>query len=178
MPIIASAATMTTPLLLVTEGFGFDLDLFNDNLVNLAILIPILVWFLKGFLGGILSRRRETILQDLNEAESRLKTAEDQLSKAEAELAKAREKAQEIREDGRRRAHAIREAGEQNTIAEMARLQAEAKADTDSEARRINNELRRSTAEQAIELALQQLPKALSPEKQQKLLEATINNIG
>lgn len=177
MPIV-TPATMATPLLLATEGFGVDLDILNGNLVNLAILIPVLVWFLKGFLGGILSRRRETILQDLHEAESRLAEATTQLDKAQAELAAARETAQTILRDGQARADAIRAEGEQRTIAEMARLQDEAKADTDSEARRMSNELRRSTAEQAIALALQDLPDALSPKKQAKLLEATINSFG
>ena len=177
MPIVATT-TMATPLLLATEGFGVELDILNDNLVNLAILIPVLVWFLKGFLGGILSRRRESVLQDLNEAESRLAEATTQLEKAQAELAAARETAQTILRDGRARADAIRTEGEQRTIAEMARLQEEAKADTDSEARRISNELRRSTAEQAITLALQDLPEVLSPRKQAKLLETTINSLG
>ncbi len=177
MPIIISA-TMATPLLLATEGFGLHLDLLNSNLINLAILIPILVWFLKGFLGGILSRRSEAILQDLQEAESRLSTTATQLQKAQAELASARATAQTILKDGQARADAIRAEGEQRTIAEMARLQEEAKADTDSEARRISNELRRSTATQAIALALQDLPNALSDQKQTKLLEATINSLG
>lgn len=177
MPIVAPA-TMATPLLLATEGFGVDLDILNGNLVNLAILIPVLLWFLKGFLGGILSRRRETILQDLHEAESRLAEATTQLEKAQAELAAARETAQTILRDGQARADAIRAEGEQRTITEMARLQDEAKADTDSEARRMSNELRRSTAEQAVALALQDLPDALSPKKQAKLLEATINSLG
>ena len=177
MPIVASA-TMANLLLLATEGFGVDLDLLNDNLVNLAILIPILVWFLKGFLGGILSRRREAILQDLNEAESHLSTATTQLEKAQAELAVARETAQTILKDGQARADAIRVEGEQRTIAEMARLKEEAKADTESEVRRISNELRRSTAEQAIALVLQDLPGALSDQKQKKLLEDTINSLG
>ena len=177
MPIV-TPATMATPLLLATEGFGVDLDILNGNLVNLAILIPVLVWFLKGFLGGILSRRRETILQDLHEAESRLAEATTQFDKAQAELAAARETAQTILRDGQARADAIRAEGEQRTITEMARLQDEAKADTDSEARRMSNELRRSTAEQAIALALQDLPDALSPKKQAKLLEATINSLG
>ncbi len=177
MPIIISA-TMATPLLLATEGFGLHLDLLNSNLINLAILIPILVWFLKGFLGGILSRRSEAILQDLQEAESRLSITATQLQKAQAELASARATAQTILKDGQARADAIRAEGEQRTIAEMARLQEEAKADTDSEVRRISNELRRSTAKQAIALALQDLPNALSHQKQAKLLEATINSLG
>lgn len=177
MPIVAPA-TMAAPLLLSTEGFGVDLDILNGNLVNLAILIPVLFWFLRGFLGGILSRRREAILQDLTAAESRLSEATAQLEKAQAELAAAQETAQVILKDGQARAAAIRAEWQQRTVVEMVRLQEEAKADTASEVRRISSELRRSTADQAIALALQDLPEALSPEKQQKLLESTINSLG
>ena len=178
MPILFVPAAMAMPPLLATEGFGVDLDIFNSNLVNLAILIPVLIWFLKGFLGGILSRRREAALQDLNEAEARVAEATTQLEKAKAELAAARETAQTILKDGRARADAVLAEGQQRTIAEMARLQEEAKADTDSEARRVSNELRRRTAEKVIALTLQDLPGALSPKKQARLLEATINNLG
>ena len=45
----------------------------ETNLVNLAIVIGLLFWFLRGFLGGILERRRSAILQDLQDAEGRLK---------------------------------------------------------------------------------------------------------
>ena len=50
-----------------------NFNIFETNLINLAIVIAVLVWFLKGFLGGILERRRTEILQDLQDAESRLK---------------------------------------------------------------------------------------------------------
>ncbi|MEI7952745.1 MAG: ATP F0F1 synthase subunit B, partial [Synechococcaceae cyanobacterium ELA182] len=51
--------TMAFPLLLGSHGggFGLNLNLFDTNIINLAIVIAGLVWFLKGFLGGILERR-------------------------------------------------------------------------------------------------------------------------
>jgi F-type H+-transporting ATPase subunit b len=42
------------PLLASHSGFGLNLNLFETNIINLAIVIATLVWFLKGFLGGIL----------------------------------------------------------------------------------------------------------------------------
>lgn len=72
----------------------------ETNLVNLVIVISLLVWFLRGFLGGILERRRAAILQDLQDAESRLKTATENLSQAQSELAAAQQKAEKIRADG------------------------------------------------------------------------------
>ena len=63
----------------------------ETNLVNLAIVIAALVWFLRGFLGGILESRRNVILQDLQDAENRLKTATAELTKAQSDLAEAQQ---------------------------------------------------------------------------------------
>ena len=169
---------MALPPLLANEGFGFDMDLLKTNLVNLAILIPILIWFLRGFLGGILQRRRETVVQDLQEAETRLGTAAAELQKAQADLASAQQTAQRILADGQARAEAIRTAGEQRTVAEMARLSADAVAGAEDEARKVSKELRRRTADQAITMALEALPGALTTVKQQELLDNAIHSLG
>ena len=42
-----------------------NLNPLETNLVNLVIVIGLLFWFLRGFLGGILERRRAAILQEL-----------------------------------------------------------------------------------------------------------------
>ena len=89
-----------------------NFNLFETNLVNLAIVIGVLFWFLPGFLGSILEKRRSAILEDLQDAESRLKTATQELEKAQSELAAAKQKADKIRVDGQARAAAIREEGE------------------------------------------------------------------
>jgi len=57
--------TVFFPLIASEGGFGINLNLFETNLINLVIVIGVLYWFLKGFLGGMLQSRRETILRDL-----------------------------------------------------------------------------------------------------------------
>ena len=99
---------------------SLNLNPLETNLVNLVIVISLLVWFLRGFLGGILERRRAAILQDLQDAESRLKTATENLSQAQSELAAAQQKAEKIRADGQARAAGIRAEGEKRTISAMA----------------------------------------------------------
>ena len=72
--------TVFFPLMAAEGGFGINLNLLETNLINLVIVIGVLYWFLKGFLGGMLQRRRETILRDLEDAESRLKSATAELA--------------------------------------------------------------------------------------------------
>ena len=149
----------------------------ETNLVNLAIVIGVLFWFLRGFLGGILERRRSAILQDLQDAEARLKTASEELSKAQAELAAAQQKAEQIRTDGQKRAAAIRAEGEKRTISAMAAVKQGAAADADAEASRIKDALRREAAMAAIDKVLADLPGRLDDEAQSRLIDSTIRNL-
>ena len=149
----------------------------ETNLVNLAIVIGVLVWFLRGFLGGILERRRQAILQELQEAESRLAKAAEQLSKAQSDLAAAQQKADQIRTDGEARAVTIRSSGEQRTIAAMAAVKQGAVADADAEAARIKDTLRREAALAAIDKVLSDLPARLDAKAQAKLIDSTIQNL-
>ena len=149
----------------------------ETNLVNLVIVISLLVWFLRGFLGGILESRRAAILQELQDAESRLKTATENLSQAQSELAAAQQKAEKIRADGQARAAGIRAEGEKRTISAMAAVKAGADADAEADAARIKDSLRREAALAAIDNVLAQLPGRLDASAQAKLIDSTIKNL-
>ena len=148
---------------------NLNFNLLETNLVNLAIVIGVLFWFLRGFLGGILERRRSAILQDLQDAEARLKTATEELTKAQSELAAAQQKAEQIRVDGQKRAAAIRVEGEKRTISVMAAIKQGASADADAEASRIKDALRREAALAAIDKVLTDLPGRLDDAAQSQL---------
>ena len=152
-------------------------DRLETNLVNLVIVIGLLFWFLRGFLGGILERRRTAILQELQDAESRLKTATENLSQAQSELAAAQQKAEKIRADGQARAAGIRAEGEKRTISVMAAIKAGADADAEADAARIKDSLRREAALAAIDKALAELPGRLDASAQAKLIDSTIKNL-
>ena len=154
-----------------------NLNPLETNLVNLVIVIGLLFWFLRGFLGGILERRRAAILQELQDAESRLKTATENLSQAQSELAAAQQKAEKIRADGQARAAGIRTEGEKRTISVMAAIKAGADADAEADAARIKDSLRREAALAAIDNVLAQLPGRLDASAQAKLIDSTIKNL-
>jgi F-type H+-transporting ATPase subunit b len=169
---------MATALFAHHGGFGLNLNPLDTNLINLVIVIGVLVWFLKGFLGGMLERRREAILADLRDAEERLKAADSALAQAQKDLAAAQQKAQQIRVDGQARAAAVRTESEQRTIEEMARLRQDATADLNAEAARVTDLLRREAARQAIEKALATLPGKLDADAQARLIDQSINTLG
>ena len=161
-----------------SEGFGLNLDLFETNIINLAVVIFGLYKFLPGFLGKILEKRRTTILTDLKDAEERLIQAKNSLSKAKDELASAKQKAEKIRNDCKVRAEAIRLDSEKRTVEEMARIKQGAASDLTAEAARVTSQLRKEAAELAIEKALAILPKKLDSSTQDNFLKQSIKNIG
>jgi len=170
---------MTLPSLFASHGgFGLNLNVFETNVINLAIVIFGLYKFLPNFLGGILERRRAIILADLNDAEERLATATSSLSQAQRDLADAQQKAEQIRADGKVRAEAIRLESEKRTVEEMARVKQGAAADLSAEASRVSNLLRREAAQLAIEKALASLPGKLDADAQAKLVNQSIKTLG
>jgi F-type H+-transporting ATPase subunit b len=170
---------MTLPSLFASHGgFGLNLNVFETNVINLAIVIFGLYKFLPNFLGGILERRRAIILADLKDAEERLATATSSLSQAQKDLADAQQKAEQIRADGKARAEAIRLESENRTVDEMARVKQGAAADLSAEASRVSNLLRREAAQLAIEKALASLPGKLDADAQAKLVNQSIKTLG
>ncbi len=176
-----------TSLIFASEGFGLNLNIFETNILNLAVVVFGLYKFLPGFLGKILERRRTsiilerrrtTILSDLKEAEDRLAQAQDSLSKAKDELASAKQKADKIRNDCKERAEAIRLESEKRTVEEMARIKQGAASDLNAEAARVTSQLRKEAAELAIQKALAMLPKKLDSNTQDNFLRQSIKNIG
>ena len=167
-----------TSLIFASEGFGLNLNIFETNIINLAVVVFGLYKFLPGFLGKILERRRTSILSDLKEAEERLSQAQESLSKAKEELASAKQKAEKIRIDCKTRAEAIRLESEKRTVEEMARIKQGAASDLNAEAARVTSQLRKEAAELAIEKALALLPQKLDSNTQDNFLKQSIQNIG
>jgi F-type H+-transporting ATPase subunit b len=69
----------------------------DTNLINLAVVIGVLVYFGKGVLTSILTNRKETILSTIRDAEERYQEATEKLNQAKARLEQAKAKAEEIR---------------------------------------------------------------------------------
>jgi F-type H+-transporting ATPase subunit b len=166
------------PLLASHAGFGLNLNLFETNIINLAVLIAATVWFLKGFLGGILERRRTSILSDLKDAEERLASASTALAEAQQGLTQAQQRAEKIVLDGTARAVAIREQSERRSIDEIARIKESASSDLANEASRVSAQLRRETARQAVEQALAGLTGKLDDKAQASLIDQSIQSLG
>ncbi len=169
---------MNYPLIIATEGFGLNLNLFETNILNLAVVAFGLYKFLPNFLGSMLEKRRSAILQELKDAENRLEEASASLKQAKLDLESAEKTADKIRNDCKARAEAIRLESEKRTVEEMARIKQGAASDLNLEASRVSAQLRREAAKLAIEKALSTLSGSLDEKAQDRFLRQSIKNIG
>jgi F-type H+-transporting ATPase subunit b len=90
------------------EGFGFNTNLLETNILNLAVVIPLVFLLGKDTLTTILDIRLEKILGSLRSADDRFKQAQLQLDAAKAGLTSARQKVIDIQSEARKTIKALR----------------------------------------------------------------------
>lgn len=159
-------------------GFGFNFDIIEANLINLAIVIGVLIYFGRGFLSKTLGERSSTIEQALTEAERRKAETAKALAAEQEKLKQAQVEAASIVAKAEEDAKRAREAILANAAEEVARMKQEAAANLSVEQARIINELRVRVAELAMQRAEEQLSGRLNDESQQKLVDRSIAILG
>ncbi len=82
------------------EGFGFNGDILETNVINLAVVLGVVISFVGNNLTALLADRKATILKNLQEANQRAIDAQEKFNQARAQLDLAKKKAQEIRSEG------------------------------------------------------------------------------
>ena len=80
------------------EGFGFNGNILETNIINLAVVIGVVVSFGGDALRSLLETRKETILKNFEEAKQRSEEAREKLAIASQEVENAKTKANDIRQ--------------------------------------------------------------------------------
>jgi len=81
---------LNTSTLLNSGNFGINTDILETNIINIVILIVVLVQFVGGALTTSLADRKQKILDNVNDAETRLAEAKKRLSDANVQLAQTK----------------------------------------------------------------------------------------
>lgn len=159
-------------------GFGLNFDIIEANVINLAIVIGILVYFGRGFLSSTLGDRSAAIEKALNEAEVKRAETAKLLAAEQAKLKSAQAEAAAIvakaEGDAKRASEAILKAAAD----EVARMKQDAAADLGAEQARILAELRVRVAELAMAKAESQISGRLNDGSQQTLIDRSIALLG
>nr|ADN17378.1 ATP synthase F0, B subunit [Gloeothece verrucosa PCC 7822] len=160
------------------SGFGLNFDILNTNLLNLAILVGVLVYFGGNSLGKLLSERREKIAQEIQEAETRAATAAKALATEQEKLAQAKAEAARIVASAAERAEAAKQAIAAQAEKDIERLKETAASDLTTEQEKVIAQLRQRIATLALERVEAQLKSTLDDSAQQQLINKTIASLG
>lgn len=82
------------------HGFGINTDIFETNVINLAVVIAVVISLVGDALRELLETRKQKILDNISLADARAKEMEDRISQARTQLENAEKRAIEIREQG------------------------------------------------------------------------------
>nr|YP_009867496.1 ATP synthase CF0 subunit I [Cratoneuron filicinum]QKG04708.1 ATP synthase CF0 subunit I [Cratoneuron filicinum] len=155
----------------IAGNFGLNTNLLETNLINLSVVLGLLVYFGKGVLNNLLSNRKQTILNTINDAEKRYDEATDKLNKARTRLERAKIKADEIRVNGlsqieREKKELVNAADEDSK-----RLEDSKNATIRFEEQRAIEQVRQQVSRLALERALEALNKRLNNELHSRVID-------
>ncbi|MBH8578426.1 F0F1 ATP synthase subunit B [Nostocaceae cyanobacterium CENA369] len=159
-------------------GFGLNIDIFETNLINLAILVGILFYFGRKVLSNILNERQANIATAIQEAEGRLKEAQISLSQAQEQLTQAQAEAQRIRKAAEENAQKAKEATLTRAAQDVERLKQTAAADLNTERERALAELRQRVAALALQKVESELRSGIADDVQQSIIDRSIAQVG
>ena len=170
--------------LLAAEQVSDKKDLYPklSELIIGALAFFILFFFMAKWvlprLNTILEERRAKIQGDLEKAEATRREAEKQLGDYREQLSGAREEANRIIEESRRTAEAMRQEmakkAEEESAAIVGRAQDEIRVERD----RVFQELRAQVGELSLELAGRMVGESLDRDRQLRLVDEYINELG
>lgn len=155
---------------------GFELWKF----INLAIFIPLLIWFLNRVLGvrGFLHHRKEQIRKDLDRARQERDAAIAKLKEVEERLARLDTEVVAIQEKSKREAEEERERIAKATEVEMSKLSEQAQREIESAGKAAKFELRRYAAETSVRLAEEVIRREMSSEDDARLISRNVEELG
>jgi F-type H+-transporting ATPase subunit b len=158
----------------LAEGFGLNTNILETNILNLAVVLPIVFSLGKSTLTSILDNRREKILSSLRSADDRFKQAQLELDAAKSELALAAEKVKDIQSEGRKTLEALR-TEEAERYEELNQRFAGLKEETVRlEEEKVVNEFRQQLIRVAFEKAVTGITTRMNPQLHRKYIDAKI----
>jgi F-type H+-transporting ATPase subunit b len=164
---------MDISLIFSGHGFGINTNIFETNVINLAVVIGVVVSFVGDAVRELLDNRKKTILQNICAADARAKEVEEKMNQAKLQFEKAEKKAAEIREQGFIVAEREKKACIEQAEEETARLK-QVKQDT------INLQQQKAIqqiSQQIVLLSLKQVREKLQVKMKSRTFHPWINKV-
>lgn len=157
---------------------SLNTDIFETNVINIALLLGGVIYLLSGALGEALSERQKKILGAIQESEERLQEADTRFNESETQLAQAQMVMDSIKSDSENTAKQVKDAVLNDGKVEIERLTSSAK----SQITTIEAKVRKQISDYVVALALKritlQLEGKLNSDLQQQIIDRNISKLG
>ena len=158
-------------------GVSLNFDIFEANLVNLALLDGGLFYLLSGALSESLSERQQKILGAIQESEEKLQEATTRLTEGETKLAQAQMVIESIQKDAEQTAVQVKSSILTDGKSEIERLTANAKAQITTIEARVRKQIADYVATLALQRITVQLEGKLNSSLQQQIIDRNISKL-
>ena len=158
-------------------GVSLNLDIFEANLVNIALLVGGLFYLLSGVLAESLSERQQKILGAIQESEEKLEEATTRLTEGETKLAQAQIVIESIQKDAEQTAAQVKSSILTDGKSEIERLTAAAKAQITTIEFRVRKQISDYVGTLALQRITAQLEGKLNSSLQKQIIDRNISKL-
>mgnify|MGYP003311709580 FL=1 len=158
-------------------GVSLNFDIFEANLINLALLDGGLFYLLSGALSESLSERQQKILGAIQESEGKLEEAQTRLTESETKLAQAQIVIESIQKDAEQTAAKVKNSILTDGKTEIERLTATAKTQIATIEARVRKQISDYVATLALQRITMQLEGKLNSSLQQQIIDRNISKL-
>jgi len=162
------------------SSFGFNFDLIETNIINLAVVIAVVLYLGSDVLSSLLNDRKNKILSTIQSADQRYLEAQQKLEQAKAKVEQAKAKAVEIRQQGNSAAAQATKTLFERTEEEIRRLEETKQASLREQEDKALSQVREQVIKLSIERALSQLRAKMDSGSgtQKRLIDYNIGLLG
>nr|YP_009313700.1 ATP synthase CF0 subunit I [Helminthocladia australis]SCW21954.1 ATP synthase CF0 subunit I [Helminthocladia australis] len=160
------------------QGFGFNPDFLEANVINIALLLSGLIYILKNFLGANLVSRQEKVLLAIQESEERLKQANERLSEAKKQLTQTQLVIEQIKQEAELTAQKVRDSILNQGKIDIEKLTSAGKSSIANAEQQIKKQIQQQIATLAMHKVTQQLEKQMSVDMQTSIIDNNIKQLG
>jgi len=156
------------------SGFGISSDIFQTNLINILIILALLIYVGRGFLGKILSQRLESIETAIKDAETRKLKAAAELTDKQKKLAEVQVECDRLKLQAQADAKTAGDVILETIAADIERLKVSAAQELATEQERVIMQLRQQVVQKSLVLVKAYFDRGLSDSTQQELVDRSI----
>ena len=160
------------------KGFGFNSNILEANVLNIAILLSGVIYLGRDFLTSALELREQRVIDAIQEADDRLQQANVRLLDSEKQLAEAQSVIGQKKKEAEKTARTVKETVLAQGKLDIERLTNNGKSTIEKAELQIKKQIQQHITDLAIQRVSVQLKDYMTPNLQSKVIDSNISQLG